>query len=220
VAWGIGLSVLTLVVVVVIGLVVGSSGGTAVVADPPAAVPPPPAAPAFPPDTVRIVDEAAGISYPFLGNGWYEWALDPQAVTTSTAGQFFTTQEQTPDLGMFIAQCTSGPLVERYGWTGPGSLPATLMTLADDVRARYYPAPNERTVLRDEGRTVDGHAAHLVEFQLAWDVPGYESTGERAALLLIDVGRPAPALLYVSIPNTHAELYGTIDRVLDAVDVL
>jgi hypothetical protein len=39
-------------------------------------------------------------------------------------------------------------------------------------------------------------------------------------LLLIDVGRPAPALLYISIPNTHAELYGVIDRVIGAVDVL
>jgi hypothetical protein len=75
-------------------------------------------------------------------------------------------------------------------------------------------------VLRDEARTVDGRAAHLVEFQLSWDVAGYDATGERAALLLIDVGRPAPALLYISIPNTHAELYGVIDRLLEAVEVL
>jgi hypothetical protein len=39
-------------------------------------------------------------------------------------------------------------------------------------------------------------------------------------LLLIDVGRSAPALLYLSIPNTHAELYGVIDRVLGDVEVL
>ena len=87
--------------------------------------------------------------------------------------------------------------------------------MADSVRVDYYPAPNERKVMRDEARTVDGHAAHLYEFQLSWHVPGYDSTGERAALLLIDVGRPAPALLYISIPNTHAELYGVIDQVLD-----
>jgi hypothetical protein len=51
-------------------------------------------------------------------------------------------------------------------------------------------------------------------------VPGYDASGELAALLLIDVGRPAPALLYISIPNTHAELYGVIDRVIGDVDVL
>jgi hypothetical protein len=36
----------------------------------------------------------------------------------------------------------------------------------------------------------------------------------------VDVGRPVPALLYVSIPNTHAELYGVIDRVVEGTEVL
>ena len=75
-------------------------------------------------------------------------------------------------------------------------------------------------MLRDEPRTVDGHAAHLVEFQLSWDVPGYDASGERAAVLVVDVGRPVPALLYVSIPNTHAELYGVIDRAVEGTEVL
>jgi hypothetical protein len=169
---------------------------------------------------VQIIDEKSGIAYPFLGDGWFEWSLGGQYEVTSIAGQFFTTQELTPDATRFIAQCTSGPLAEGYGWTGADSLQATTTAVANSVRFNYYPGPNERRVLRDEARTVDGHAAHLYEFQLSWDVPGYDATGERAALLLIDVGRPSPALLYISIPNTHAELYGVIDRVIDAVEVL
>jgi hypothetical protein len=221
-AWIVGLSVLGLVVAVVAGLLVGNPGtGTGTVsAPPPSAVPEPPAGETFTPGTVRIFDRPAGISYPYLGESWYEWALGGQYEMTSIAGQYFTTQELTPDDSSFIAQCTSGPVAEGYGWTGPESLATTVRILADSVRANYYPEPNERRILRDEERTVDGHAAHLVEFQLAWDVPGYDATGERAALLLIDVGRPAPALLYLSIPNTHAELYGVIDRVLEDVDVL
>ena len=121
---------------------------------------------------------------------------------------------------MFIAQCTSGPLTPFYGWAGPATLQSTATAVADSVRTRYYPEPNERTVRRDEAVTVDGAPAWLVEFDLTWDAEGYDASGERAALLLVDVGRPAPALLYVSIPNTHAELYGVIDRVLADVDVL
>ena len=219
--WVIAISLLVLVVVVGAGLLVGrsGSGGTTEVAP---TVPPvsPPAGPTFPPGTVRIIDETAGISYPYLGNGWYEWDLGAQYETEQIAGQYFTTQEVTPDATIFIAQCTSGPLVETYGWAGPETLQATTATIADSVRANYYPEPNERRVMRDEARIVDGHAAHLIEFQLAWQVPGYDATGERAALLLVDVGRPAPALLYISIPNTHAELYGVIDRVIEAVEVL
>jgi hypothetical protein len=208
-----------ILVVVAAALFAGRSEDPAPVAQTPIPQPQvqPPADPSFPPGTVRIIDEEAGISYPYLGTGWSEWSLWGQA---ETAGQYFTTQEVTPDGTTFISQCTSGPLIHDFGYSGPASLKATTALVADSVRANYYPGPNERKVLRDEDRTVDGHHAHLYEFQLSWHVPGYNASGERAALLLIDVGRAAPALLYMSIPNTHAELYGTIDRVLGDIDVL
>jgi hypothetical protein len=220
--WIVAISLLVLVLVVGAGVLVGRSGssGTPAAGSTTAQLPSRPAGPTFPPGTVRIIDEASGISYPYLGTGWYEWDLGEQYETSQIAGQYFTTQEVTPEATIFIAQCTSGPLAAIYGYAGPGTLAATTATIADQVRGNYYPRPNERRVTRDEARTVDGHAAHLVEFQLSWNVPGYDATGERAALLLIDVGRPAPALLYISIPNTHAELYGVIDQVLDSVEVL
>jgi hypothetical protein len=226
VGWLLGLSALVIVAVFA-ALLTGRSGGEGAAAAPsasssaqPSPGPSAPARPTFPPGTVRIIDEQAGISYPYLGQGWLEFNLRPQDELTATSGQYFTTQEGTPDGGIFIAQCTSGPVADGYGWTGPESLQPTMAAIGDSVRGNYYPRPNERTVLRDEDRTVDGHPARLLEFQLSWDVPGYTASGERAALLLIDVGRPAPALLYISIPNTHAELYGVIDRVLDGVQVL
>ncbi len=213
--------VLGVVVAVVLALVVGNrAGDDAVAARVPSTAGQPPSGPAFPPGTVRIIDESAGIAYPYLGTGWSEFDALGMVETTTVAGQYFTTQEVTPDGTRFIAQVTSGPVVEGFGWSGPGSLPATTAALADSVRLNYYPAPNERRIMRDEALTVDGSAAHLLEFQLSWDVEGYDASGERAALLLIDVGRPAPALLYISIPNTHAELYGVIDQLVAAVDVL
>jgi hypothetical protein len=217
----VGLSLLVLVAVVVAAVFLGRPD-TDPVAEAPSssALPGPPAGPEFPAGTVRIIDEASGISYPYLGENWYEFNLGMQAEVTAIAGQYFVTQDLTPEGTTFIAQCTSGPLSEGLGWAGPSTLQSTTLTVADSVRFNYYPRPNERTVLRDEARTVDGRAAYLYEFQLAWDTPGYDASGERAALLLIDVGRPAPALLYISIPNTHAELYGVIDRVIDAVEVL
>jgi hypothetical protein len=220
--WIVGISLLVLVAVVGAALFVGNWGSATPVADPTTttAQQESPAGPTFPPGTLRIIDEVSGISYPYLGTGWYEWALWQQEETTNTAGQYFTTQELTPDGQTFIAQCTSGPLADGFGWAGPSTLQTTLAAVADQVRVLHYPGPNERRVMRDEARTVDGHAARLYEFQLSWDVPGYDATGERAALLLIDVGRPAPALLYISIPNTHAELYGVIDQVIEAVHVL
>jgi hypothetical protein len=178
------------------------------------------AGPTFAPGTVQIVDRQAGLSYPFLGGGWYEWDLTPLTETTATAGEYFTTQPDVPDGGEFIASCVSGPVAAAFGWSGPASLLATTHAVAASLRTNYYPAPNDLKVVTDEARTVDGHAAWLYEYELAWKIPGYDSTGEKAALLLVDVGRPAPALLWISIPNTHAELYGDIDTVLAGVHVL
>jgi hypothetical protein len=212
---------LVAVVVAVVAVLVGGAGSDeARLSSAPSTTAGRPAPPPFPPGTVRIVDENAGISYPHLGNGWFEYDLTPKSETVGVAGQYFVTQHDPPSGGVYLAECTSGPVADGFGWTGPGSLRATAVTVAASERANYYPAPNEQRVLRDEPRTVDGHDAHLYEFQLSWDVPGYDATGERVAVLLVDVGRPVPALLFLSIPNTHAELYGVIDQVVGDVDVL
>ena len=83
------------------------------------------------------------------------------------------------------------PSTERC-WSWSISRPWRSETLAESVRANYYPAPNEREVLRDEALTVDGAPAWVYEFVLSWDVAGYDATGERAALVVIDTGRAAP----------------------------
>ena len=219
--WVLGAGVIVLVLLVVAAVLVGRSGAPEQVDTAAPSTPAGPSGPSsFPPGTVRIVDEASGISYPHLGDGWFEYDLTPKLETLAVAGQYFVTQEDPPSGGVYLAECTSGPVADGFGWAGPQSLRATALALAASSRANYYPTPHQERVLRDEPRTVDGHAAHLYEFQLSWDVPGYDASGERAAVLLVDVGRPVPALLYVSIPNTHAELYGVIDRVVEGAEVL
>lgn len=178
-----------------------------------------PQSPTRAPGQTRIIDQEAGVAYPYLGPYWLEF-VNEVLETTSTAGQYIVTQEVVPTGGQFIAQVTSGPLQTMFGYAGPSTFASTIAAVQASVRTNYYPAPNEIETLRDEAVTVDGAAAYLLEFNLTWDVAGYDSTGERAALILIETGRPAPALMYISIPNTHAELYGIVDRVIAEIDVL
>src|SRR4051794_12165451 len=142
------LGVLGLVVVVVVGLLIWRPGSNGAVPDPSAGATSSPSGQTFPPGTVRIVDDAAGISYPYLGVGWSEWIFGPQLETTEMGGQYFTTQEITPDHTTFIAQCPSGPLSDGFGWSGPASLKSTVAAVADTVQIAYYPQPNERKVMR------------------------------------------------------------------------
>jgi len=207
------------VLALILALVVFTGGAESDDPGPPIATGGAPENPTRAPGQTRIVDEEAGVAYPYLGTYWLEFVTEVLE-TTSTAGQYIVTQEQVPTGGQFIAQVTSGPLQALFGYTGPSSFASTIAAVQGSVRTNYYPAPNEIETLRDEAVTVDGAAAYLLEFNLSWDVAGYDSTGERAALILIETRRPAPALVYISIPNTHAELYGIVDRVIAEIDVL
>ncbi len=216
-AWLVGLGgALALVLLITLVVVVGGGSDEP---GPPIATGAAPPSPTRGPGQTRIVDEEAGVAYPYLGTYWLEFVSEVLE-TTSTAGQYIVTQDQVPTGGQFIAQVTSGPLQSMFGYVGPTSFATTIAAVQASVRGNYYPGPNEIETLRDEAVTVDGAAAYLLEFNLSWDVAGYDSTGERAALILIETRRSAPALVYISIPNTHAELYGIVDRVISEIDVL
>lgn len=216
--WILVAGIVAAVLVVSLAVVVGSAGD----AEDPLATGgtgPGPTTSAPGPALTRIIDREAGVAYPYLGPGWMEFDLGPMLETVTTAGQYIVTQEETP-AGIFIAQVTSGLLVDAFGYAGPGSFAQTIRAVQDSVRANYYPSPNEVEDIRDEAAVVDQAPAYLLEFNLTWDVAGYDSTGERAALMLIDTGRESPALFYISIPNTHAELYGIVDRLLAEIELL
>lgn len=210
-----------LIVVLAVTLISGSSGGTVAGPAVPSAAPGTTPDPnAYPPGTVRIIDPDAGISYAYLGEGWRELDFMARPEMTTSHGQYIVTQESTPDGGQFVAECSSGPLAEQFAVTGPQSYARVVDELSKSFRANYYPAPNAKDPLSAEAVTLDGAPGYLLEFDLTWDVAGYDSTGERVALLLLDTGRPRPAVLYISIPNTHAELYGIIDQLLASILVL
>lgn len=175
----------------------------------------------FPPGTVRIIDPDAGISYVYLGEGWREWDFtNTHQEMQVVHGQYIITQNVLPDSeGEFIAECSSGPLGTQFPASSTADYPSAVEEVTNSFRANYYPAPNDRRDISSAPVTVAGQPGYLLKFDLQWDIPGYDSTGERVAVLLLDVGKAVPAVLYISIPNTHAELYGIIDSVIASVQL-
>ncbi len=147
-----------------------------------------------------------------------DFSLRPEML--SVHGQYIVTQPTVPDGGQFIAECSSGLLAEQFGAADPAQYASLIEPVSQSFRANYYPGPNELDVLSSEPVTVAGRPGYLLKFDLTWDVAGYDSTGERVALLLLDTGKPRPAVVYVSVPNTHAELYGVIDQVIASIELI
>ena len=208
-----------LIVVLALTLMSGTRGGPAI-ADPPAGPSTTDPGNTFPPGTVRILDPDAGISYVYLGEGWRELNFSMRPEMLSVHGQYIITQETVPDGGQFIAECSSGLLAAQFGGSGAEDYAGLIEPVSQSFRSNYYPAPNEADVLSSEAITVAGRSGYLLKFDLTWDVSGYDSTGERVALLLLDTGKERPAVVYVSVPNTHAELYGVIDQIIASIELL
>lgn len=213
--------VLLLIVVLALTLIPGGAGNEPIAG--PGTLPPPSPTDepgGFPPGTVRIIDPDAGISYAYLGEGWREVDFEQRPEMSSTHGQYIVTQETTPDGGSFVAEVSSGPLAPQFQAGGADTYPSVIEPLTASFRANYYPAPNEYEPLSAGPVTIDGAPGYLLEFNLSWDVEGYDSTGERVALLLLDAGQERPAVVYISIPNTHAELYGIVDQLVGSIQLL
>lgn len=188
---------------------------------PPTAVPqrepdagPPPPAPSGP----RTEDPDARITYRAYGQPWEPWTTVWTQGTLEVpykAGQHFVT-EVYPE-GTYHASILSAavPVAENDGLII--DLACVGRQVAADVRAEYYPQPNQVEPLADEQTVLGGRPAWVSKFRLHFSRPGLTATDELAAVALIDVGRPQAAILYVSIPGTHRQFDWVVDDVLDSV---
>jgi hypothetical protein len=115
----------------------------------------------------------------------------------------------------------SGPLLPVVPYHGPVDLPAAATQLADSLEHVYYPDHTRRTLAR-RPVSVDGHPAYLVRFDVAFDprVRGYDAASVAVAVVVVDTGRSAPGVLYVSLPDTRRALWSEIDRVVGSLAVV
>ncbi|GII21088.1 hypothetical protein [Planosporangium mesophilum] len=181
----------------------------------------PPAAP--PPPGPRTDDAASGISYASYGEPWLPWhdtwTKGTLRVSYQT-GQYFVTESYQDPLGFrsqYLASILSGSVPAANNDSLSLDLECTGRQVAADVRAEYYPQPNQMDVLRDEQTTLGGRPAWVTTFRMRFHQAGLKATDELVGVALVDVGRPRAAILYVSIPGTHRQYDWVVDSVLDSV---
>ncbi|GAA1840245.1 hypothetical protein [Asanoa iriomotensis] len=190
------------------------------------ACPPPPdvpggsAAPSVPapaPTGTRTVDERTGISYPAYGAPWETWNTVWNAGDLEVpyrVGQHFVTERAYDGVSDYHASVLSGAVPAATNDAFTFDLECVGRQVAADARANYYPQPNEQELIRDERTVLGGRPAWVTVFRLHFRSPGLRASDELVALACIDVGRPTAAVLYVSIPGTHAQWNWVADDAL------
>jgi uncharacterized protein DUF2510 len=164
----------------------------------------------------RVTDREAGISYAGQGRPWSPWPeewITPGLGARFGAGYYLVTQRDTPD-GLYYATVLSGAVLAQ------AEARCVAERIADDVRAAYYPTPNLRRIVTARPVSVGDHPGYLIRYHLSFHVPGYDARGEQVGVLVLDVGRPALAVLYISIPDTVRRFDPLIDEVFDSVRVI
>jgi hypothetical protein len=71
--------------------------------------------------------------------------------------------------------------------------------------------------LRDEITTLGGRQAWVSKFRLHFRQFGLQATDELVAVVMLDVGRPEAAILYISIPGTHKQFDWVVDDVINSI---
>jgi hypothetical protein len=179
-------------------------------------------APPAPPGP-RTVDKTSGISYKAYGEPfqpWFDVWTKGTLHVSYRIGQYFVTEQYTDQLGqhnLYLASVLSGAVPATTNDAMTLDLKCTGRQVAADVRAEYYPQPNQIEQLRDEQTTLGGRPAWVSKFRLHFKQTGLQATDELVAVALIDVGRPEAAILYVSIPGTHRQFDWVVDDVLASV---
>jgi len=240
--WFAGAAVLVLVAGLVAVIVARPTDGRGIFGDrqeapvdtrPPLAraCPPPPDVPGDPaptrsarpapaPSGPRTVDEEAGISYPAYGAPWERWTTVWNAGDLQVpykTGQHFVTEPAYDGFSDYHASVLSAAVPAATNDAFTFDLECVGRQVAADARNGYYPQPNQMETIRDERTVLGGRPAWVTVFRLHFSSPGLRATNELVALACIDVGRPSAAVLYVSIPGTHAQYDWIVDDALAGV---
>ena len=127
--------------------------------------------------------------------------------------------ERSPDgRTTWVAWALIARLLAGDGFYGPEQGAGVV---ADCVVALFYDDHEiNRTDVRREALTVDGHEAYLIESHLTFDIPGIKAKGETMIVVVVDVGTNGEAgLFYGTIPDNAPQFLPPIRAALAALRV-
>ncbi|MFJ2032423.1 hypothetical protein [Streptosporangium sp. NPDC087985] len=156
-----------------------------------------------------VTDVRAAITYARLGKPW-----------TFAAIPSFTVGQQVGTVRLPPTMAVSGPL--------PGAAPATALETGADFRKaalsavrwtvrNHYPA-GSKVAWTASQEPAEGKG-WTFGYQVTYQVKGERRTSQ-AALALLDVGRSRPAMLFVTVPDTHKQLWADIAPLVASVRAL
>ncbi|WP_285694322.1 hypothetical protein [Actinomadura sp. NBRC 104412] len=160
-----------------------------------------------------VTDPMSGLAYPRLAAPWQLPTKANKLGTSGWSGQQVLVTERSGG-GLWYGQLLVGRLNPglQSSYTGPESVQSVAVLAAKNIEAQYYGFPHKSAPLASQALTVDGRKGWLVASYLTYKRAGVRATGEVVATLVVDNGRPVPAVVFASVPNTHRTMWPDINQ--------
>lgn len=142
------------------------------------------------------------ISYPQLGSPWGEVGGDNRVPFGRDVASQIVVQEANYDGSgnSWVSSVLVGELVAGDGFFSPKEGSEIVMKCV--VGTFYGDAVVTRSDTASKKLTVDGHDSWYLESHLTFDIPGLQTKGETAIVVIVDTGEESASLYYASIPDT------------------
>jgi hypothetical protein len=169
----------------------------------------------------QVNDPGSGLSYPRMASPWQVPTKKNKLAIAGWSGQQILVTERRGGR-IWYGQLLTGTLTPalRSAYKGPQSVKPVTAMAAKGYESSYYQFPHKTTPLASQALSVGGRKGWLVASYLTYKRTGVKATGEVVATAVIDTGRAAPAVAFVSLPNTHRKMWPDINRFLSGLKVV
>jgi hypothetical protein len=169
----------------------------------------------------RVSDARSGLSYARLAQPWaVAPAKSPMNEIGFSASQFAVTEKagtQPKHWARLMSTQLSGAAKNSYD--GPGTEHAAATELGRFYEARMFNFPHKKRMLASQPLNIGGHKGWLVSDYLTYHRKGVKATGDVVTVALVDTGKKAPGVLFMSVPNTSKKLWPDINFVVRSLHV-
>jgi hypothetical protein len=169
----------------------------------------------------RINDQRSGLSYPKLVQPWAPAEKkSPMTEIGFSASQFAVTEKaggQPKYWGRLMSAQLGG--VAKDAYTGPGGERDAVNQVAQMYEERMYGFKHTKKLIASQPLDLDGHKGWLVGYNVRYHRPGLKATTDVVAVALVDTGKKAPGVLFMSVPNTDRKLWPDVNFVMRSLKV-
>jgi hypothetical protein len=169
----------------------------------------------------RVADQRSGLSYPRLGKPWGPPPKkSPMTELGFSASQFSVTEKAGAQPKRWARLMSAGlGGAEKDAYTGPGGERDAATQVAEAYEARIYGFRHKKKLLASQPLNIGGHKGWLVGYYLTYHRPGVKATGDVVTVAIVDTGKKAPGVLFMSVPNTHKKLWPDVNYVMHSIKV-